>query len=106
MMKITALNQTIEISNSMSFIPFPYYDINHSSNSIFVSKHISIDNQAERELINQVIFKGVIDILNFKYQNLNAKDNIVLNWIISKIDLTKELYDVVENKKIKHFTSK
>lgn len=105
-MKLIALNQTIEIKNSTGFIPFPFYDINHSSNLVLISNHIRLDENVDIELVNQVVLKGVIDLLSFKYNGLNNKDNIVLNWLISKIDITKEIFEVIDDKKIKYFRKK
>lgn len=102
-MKITILNQVIEIKNSTGFIPFPYYDVNHSSTAIFVSNHINLVENVDLQLLNTIILKGAIDLLSYKYGNLNNKDNIILNWLSSKVNLTKDLYVIEEEKKKRIF---
>lgn len=90
-MKIKALNHTINIVQGTGFISYPYFDTNYSSSTIIVGNNVPINgDNVDKELLNQVIAKGTIKILNHYYNGLGSNANVVYDWLLSKTNLLKE----------------
>lgn len=102
-MKLKILNQILTIEQSSRFIPHPYYDLNYSSDLILVSNHIPLKGEGytDKDLLNYVILKASIDILSNKLGGVNSKTNVVLDWLISKIDIVDDIYTIDNGKKEK-----
>lgn len=99
-MKLNLLNQIITIENSNRFIEYPYYDLNYASNLILVSSHLNLKD-IDKDVLNSIILKGSISLLNNRYNSLGNSSSVVLDMLLSKIDITKDLYNLVEGKKTK-----
>lgn len=99
-MKIELLNQIIDINNSRAFIPYPYFDLNYSSNLILISNHLPLD-EIDKEQLNQIVLRGGIQLLKQKYSGLGTNSDVVLDFLLSKINITKDLYTLSEGKKKK-----
>lgn len=99
-MKILILNQVITLMNINNFIPYPYFDINYATNTILISNHLKLES-IDKETLNQITIKGAIKLLNNRYSGLGSDGNIILDYFISKINITKDLYTLTEGKKIK-----
>lgn len=98
-MKIRFLNQTITILQSDKPIPYPYYDINYAYKSIIISTSISITENVDKELLNEIILKGCFDITMRDYNGILTKANPLVDYIISKIYLLNDVYEIEEGKK-------
>lgn len=102
-MRIKFLNQTIEIKNSERPLPSPFYDVNYAYKIIYVSSHIKLDGEVDRELLNNVILKGCIDISKNVYCGLGVTENPVYDYLLSKINVLDDVYFIEQGKNVKPF---
>lgn len=91
-MKIKVLNHNINITQGTGFIQYPYFNVNYASSTIVVGNNIQLTgDNVDKELLNQVIVKGIVQILNHYYTGLGQNGNIVYDWLISKTNILKEV---------------
>lgn len=102
-MKIKFLNNTISILQGERALPYPYYDINYAYKNIIVSNHIRLDENVDKKLVNEIILKGCIDIASKYYVGLNNQSNPIYDYLISKIDVLDEVYDIEDNEEVRPF---
>lgn len=98
-MKIKFLNQTITIKNSDRPLPNPFYDVNYAYKTIYVSSHINLLGDYDKELVNNVILKGCIDIAMNSYPSMGGQ-NPVYDYILSKINILNDVYYYEDGKVI------
>ena len=97
-MKIKFLNQTIEIKSYDRPLPSPFYDINYAYKVIYISSHINIQGDTDKDLLNSVILKGCIDITLREYAGMGSNGNPVYDYILSKVNILNDIYDYKEGK--------
>ena len=102
-MKIRFLNNTISILQGERALPYPYYDINYAYKNIIVSSHIRLDKDTDKDLINEIILKGCIDIASKYYVGLNNQSNPIYDYLISKIDILDDVYEIEEDVEVRPF---
>lgn len=91
-MKIKILNHNINIIQGTGFIAYPYFDINYSSSTIIVGSNIPITGEnVDKEILNSIIVKGAVKILNYYFSGLGSQSNVVYDWLVSKVNLLKEI---------------
>lgn len=91
-MKIKILNHNINIVQGTGFINYPYFDINYSSSTIIVGANVPLTgDEVDKELINNIVVKGAIKILNHYYNGLGNSNNVVYEWLISKVNILKDI---------------
>lgn len=96
-MKVKFLNQTITIKSNERPLPSPFYDVNYAYKTIYISSHINLSGDYDKELVNSVILRGCIDIANNVYPNMNGQSP-VYDYLLSKIDILNDIYDYNEGK--------
>lgn len=102
-MKIKFLNNTISILQGERALPYPYYDINYAYKNIIVSNHIRLDKDVDRQLVNEIILKGCIEIASKYYVGLNNQSNPIFDYLVNKINILEDVYEIEENKEVHPF---
>lgn len=105
-MKIRFLNHTISIIQNDRALPYPYYDINYAYKNVIVSNHVNITDNVDNEQLNEIILKGCIDIAQHYSMGLNNNTNPVYDYIISKVNILGDVYEIEDNKKIFKYRGK
>lgn len=91
-MKIKVLNHNIDIVQGTGFIPYPYFEVNYTMSRIVVGNNVKISGEdVDKVLLNQVLVKGIVKILNYYYNGLGQSGDIVYDWLISKTNILKEV---------------
>lgn len=102
-MKIKFLNQIIQIKQSDRPLPSPFYDVNYAYKTIYISSHIDMSEGADKEQLNNIILKGCIDITKNVYCGLGANENPIYDYLLSKINILTDVYEVNNGKEVKPF---
>lgn len=102
-MTIKFLNQTIEIRKSDRLLSYPFYDVNYSYKIIYISSHIDLAGDVDREQLNNIILKGCIDIAKNTYCGLGANENPVYDYLLSKVNILEDVYTIENGKQTKLF---
>jgi hypothetical protein len=91
-MKIKILNHNINIVQGTGFINYPYFDVNYSSSTIIVGSNVPLTGEnVDKELLNNIIVKGSVKILNYYFNGLGSQSNVVYEWLLSKVNILKEI---------------
>lgn len=102
-MKIKFLNQIIQINQSDRPLPSPYYDVNYSYKVIYISSHVDMSKNADKELLNNIILRGCIDITRKIYCGLGVTENPIYDYLLSKVNILDDVYDISNGKNVKPF---
>lgn len=102
-MKIKFLNQIIQIKQSDRPLPSPFYDVNYAYKIIYVSSHIDMSENVDRELFNSIVLKGCIDISKNTYCGLGVTENPVYDYILTKVNVLDDVYETQGGKTVKPF---
>jgi hypothetical protein len=97
-MKIKFLNQTITITNSDRPLPVPFYDVNYAYKIIYISSHLNLNDLTNKEMLNDIILRGCIDISMNSYPVMGSGQNPVYDYLLSKINILNEVYDYKDGK--------